>query len=215
MVGPASVARRRNGVVSAAAGEAELSAGQATAARHSRSQRRRWRPDASGGGDRRRSLLGAVATGPEHAGDCGHWFDYVEMWAQDVGAVVGYHAGAAAVAEDVDAVGVPRCEVGFPGRCAVDRDGVGFGCVVSDRGGCGGGCQLVAAARSVAAGLPVDAALQVGQAAAYPASVLIGPMMRLAQMDYGNTAGVGRCGEAHEGLAAADVPALISLRGRA
>ncbi len=64
---------------------------------------------------------------------------------------------------------------------------------------------MVAAAQSVAAGLPVDAALQVGQAAAYPASMLIGPMMQLAQMGTtANTAGLA--GAEAAGLAAADVP---------
>ncbi|CKP45101.1 PPE family protein [Mycobacterium tuberculosis] len=64
---------------------------------------------------------------------------------------------------------------------------------------------VVAAAQSVAAGLPVDAALQVGQAAAYPASMLIGPMMQLAQMGTtANTAGLA--GAEAAGLAAADVP---------
>lgn len=63
----------------------------------------------------------------------------------------------------------------------------------------------VALVDAVAASCSVDAALQVGQAAAYPASMLIGPMMQLAQMGTtANTAGLA--GAEAAGLAAADVP---------
>ncbi|MEQ0575155.1 PPE family protein [Mycobacterium tuberculosis] len=99
--GPASVAMAGAaapyvGWLSAAAGQAELSAGQATAAATAveaalaligSSPGTAMRPELLG------ALVATVRPGSEHAGDCGHWVVHVEMWAQDVGAMVGYHAG--------------------------------------------------------------------------------------------------------------------------
>ncbi|KCQ89356.1 hypothetical protein X198_02444 [Mycobacterium tuberculosis BTB11-300] len=90
------------GWLSAAAGQAELSAGQATAAATAfeAALAATVHPAAV---TANRVLLGAlVATnilGQNTPAIAATEFDYVEMWAQDVGAMVGYHAGAAAVAE--------------------------------------------------------------------------------------------------------------------
>lgn len=137
-------------------------------------------------------------------------FDYVEMWAQDVGAMVGYHAGAAAVAETLTPFSVPPLDLaGLASQAGAQLTGMATSVSAAlspiAEGAVEGVPAVVAAAQSVAAGLPVDAALQVGQAAAYPASMLIGPMMQLAQMGTtANTAGLA--GAEAAGLAAADVP---------
>ncbi|WP_031750453.1 PPE family protein [Mycobacterium tuberculosis] len=216
--GPASVAMAGAaapyvGWLSAAAGQAELSAGQATAAATAfeAALAATVHPAAV---TANRVLLGAlVATnilGQNTPAIAATEFDYVEMWAQDVGAMVGYHAGAAAVAETLTPFSVPPLDLaGLVSQAGAQLTGMATSVSAAlspiAEGAVEGVPAVVAAAQSVAAGLPVDAALQVGQAAAYPASMLIGPMMQLAQMGTtANTAGLA--GAEAAGLAAADVP---------
>lgn len=216
--GPASVAMAGAaapyvGWLSAAAGQAELSAGQATAAATAfeAALAATVHPAAV---TANRVLLGAlVATnilGQNTPAIAATEFDYVEMWAQDVGAMVGYHAGAAAVAETLTPFSVPPLDLaGLASQAGAQLTGMATSVSAAlspiAEGAVEGVPAVVAAAQSVAAGLPVDAALQVGQAAAYPASMLIGPMMQLAQMGTtANTAGLA--GAEAAGLAAADVP---------
>lgn len=201
------------GWLSAAAGQAELSAGQATAAATAfeAALAATVHPAAV---TANRVLLGAlVATnilGQNTPAIAATEFDYVEMWAQDVGAMVGYHAGAAAVAETLTPFSVPPLDLaGLASQAGAQLTGMATSVSAAlspiAEGAVEGVPAVVAAAQSVAAGLPVDAALQVGQAAAYPASMLIGPMMQLAQMGTtANTAGLA--GAEAAGLAAADVP---------
>lgn len=170
--------------------------------------------DLYAGSGANRVLLGAlVATnilGQNTPAIAATEFDYVEMWAQDVGAMVGYHAGAAAVAETLTPFSVPPLDLaGLASQAGAQLTGMATSVSAAlspiAEGAVEGVPAVVAAAQSVAAGLPVDAALQVGQAAAYPASMLIGPMMQLAQMGTtANTAGLA--GAEAAGLAAADVP---------
>ncbi|REZ56614.1 PPE domain-containing protein, partial [Mycobacterium tuberculosis] len=100
--------------LSAAAGQAELSAGQATAAATAfeAALAATVHPAAV---TANRVLLGAlVATnilGQNTPAIAATEFDYVEMWAQDVGAMVGYHAGAAAVAETLTPFSVPPLDL--------------------------------------------------------------------------------------------------------
>lgn len=216
--GPASVAMAGAaapyvGWLSAAAGQAELSAGQATAAATAfeAALAATVHPAAV---TANRVMLGAlVATnilGQNTPAIAATEFDYVEMWAQDVGAMVGYHAGAAAVAETLTPFSVPPLDLaGLASQAGAQLTGMATSVSAAlspiAEGAVEGVPAVVAAAQSVAAGLPVDAALQVGQAAAYPASMLIGPMMQLAQMGTtANTAGLA--GAEAAGLAAADVP---------
>ncbi|WP_031713555.1 PPE family protein, SVP subgroup [Mycobacterium tuberculosis] len=119
-------------------------------------------------------------------------------------------AGAAAVAETLTPFSVPPLDLaGLASQAGAQLTGMATSVSAAlspiAEGAVEGVPAVVAAAQSVAAGLPVDAALQVGQAAAYPASMLIGPMMQLAQMGTtANTAGLA--GAEAAGLAAADVP---------
>lgn len=117
---------------------------------------------------------------------------------------------AAAVAETLTPFSVPPLDLaGLASQAGAQLTGMATSVSAAlspiAEGAVEGVPAVVAAAQSVAAGLPVDAALQVGQAAAYPASMLIGPMMQLAQMGTtANTAGLA--GAEAAGLAAADVP---------
>ena len=65
-------------------------------------------------------------------------FDYVEMWAQDVGAMLGYHAGATTVAAALPSFSLPTLS-GLEGLVSSAVSPlVGVGSVVSGRGARGG-----------------------------------------------------------------------------
>ncbi len=163
--GPASVAMAGAaapyvGWLSAAAGQAELSAGQATAAATAfeAALAATVHPAAV---TANRVLLGAlVATnilGQNTPAIAATEFDYVEMWAQDVGAMVGYHAGAAAVAETLTPFSVPPLDLaGLASQAGAQLTGMATSVSAAlspiAEGAVEGVPAVVAAAQSVAAG---------------------------------------------------------------
>jgi len=138
-------------------------------------------------------------------------FQYVEMWAQDVGAMLGYYSGATTVASTLTPFSVPP--ISLPGLDAVSSALAG----VSSAGASLGsqGAALVAAApvalsavESVANEVPLSSVTSVAQIAMYPASMMISPMMSLAQMGaQGGNAGAAGLGAA--GLASAEAPKMV------
>ncbi|QLL05791.1 PPE family protein [Mycobacterium vicinigordonae] len=136
-------------------------------------------------------------------------FDYVEMWAQDVAAMLGYHSGATAVAESLMPFSMPP--VDLAGLVATVNGNVA-GLATSATAALSpiaeqvtaGAATLIAGVQSVASGAPVSMLMQVAQAGAMPASMMLGPLMQLGQ-----TANVGAAGltGAAEGLA--DVPKFV------
>ncbi|OBI88815.1 PPE family protein [Mycobacterium asiaticum] len=116
-------------------------------------------------------------------------FDYVEMWAQDVAAMVGYHGGATAVAASVTPFAVPpvslaglATQVATNASAAVSPLVQGVTAVVPG---------LVSGVQSVAAAVPVQSLASVAQVGTLPASMLISPMMQLAQLANSSSASAG------------------------
>ncbi len=136
-------------------------------------------------------------------------FDYVEMWAQDVAAMLGYHSGATAVAESLTPFSVPPLDLAGLAS-TVNANVVGFATSASAalspvaQGVAEGASELVAGAQSFAAAVPVST-LMVVQAGAMPASMLIGPLTQLGQTASTSTA--ASLASATEGLA--DVPKFV------
>ncbi|WP_264960820.1 PPE family protein, partial [Mycobacterium kiyosense] len=137
-------------------------------------------------------------------------FDYVEMWAQDVAAMLGYHSGATAVAESLTPFSVPPLDLAGLAS-TVNANVVGFATSASAalspvaQGVAEGASELVAGAQSFAAAVPVSTLMSVVQAGAMPASMLIGPLTQLGQTASTSTA--ASLASATEGLA--DVPKFV------
>lgn len=205
--GPASVAMAGAaapyvGWLSAAAGQAELSAGQATAAATAfeAALAATVHPAAV---TANRVLLGAlVATnilGQNTPAIAATEFDYVEMWAQDVGAMVGYHAGAAAVAETLTPFSVPPLDLaGLASQAGAQLTGMATSVSAAlspiaegavEGAGCGG-CGAVGGGR-VAGGCGAAGGAGRGVSGQYVdwADDAVG-----ADGDYGQHGWVGRCG---------------------
>lgn len=146
--------------------------------------------------------------------------EYLEMWAQDVAAMVGYHAGAMSVAATLPSFSTPP--MGLAGL------GAGLGnflsSIVSSFSSLlpvGGLAGLAGQFQTVIAGIPaalsgavsqlsttlsavpVTSLVSVAQVGMYPASMVVSPMMSLAQV--GN--GAGLASSAATGVA--DVPRFV------
>ncbi len=149
-------------------------------------------------------------------------FQYVEMWAQDVGAMLGYHAGATSVASSLGTFGIPPVNLAGLSSWAGQFGSAVIG-AASQVGSqlASGGSSLssgvssmvsavpgaVTSVESSASALPWSSLLQVGQIGMYPASMAISPMMSLMQM--ANSSSHGLAGAAAMGAgAAANVPKL-------
>ncbi|MHA7649334.1 PPE family protein [Mycobacterium sp. ML4] len=106
-------------------------------------------------------------------------FDYMEMWAQDVAAMVGYHGGATAVAASltpfalppVDLAGLAANVTGLATTASAAISPALQGVVSAAPG-------IVAGAQSAAAALPIQSIASLAQLGAMPASMLIGPLMQ-------------------------------------
>ncbi|OBK14847.1 PPE family protein [Mycobacterium asiaticum] len=107
--------------------------------------------------------------------------DYERMWAQDVSAMVGYRAGAASVASALAPLAVPPAVVTDVASQAVNG--------------------ISSALQSVVTAVPLDSLSSLAQVATLPVSMLLSPMMSLAQS--ANGAGVAAATSL-----GADAPAL-------
>src|SRR5271169_894941 len=100
-------------------------------------------------------------------------FDYVEMWAQDVAAMLGYHAGATSVAAAVSPFSLPPVSLSA------------LGGLVAPLAGASSALSLIPSAvgevSSLASTLPLSSLASVAQVAFYPASMMMSPIMMAAQ----------------------------------
>jgi PPE-repeat protein len=110
-------------------------------------------------------------------------FHYVEMWAQDVAAMVGYHGGAMSVAASLTPFAAPPIDLG------------GLASQIP---------ALLTAAQSLVSGAPLQSLASVAQVATLPVSMLMSPIMSLAQ-----GANAGTAGLANAASAGAGVPKLV------
>ncbi len=146
-------------------------------------------------------------------------FQYVEMWAQDVGAMLGYHAGATSVASSLGTFSIPPVNLAGLSSWA-GQFGTAVAGAASQVGSqlASGGSSLssvvsavpdaMSSLESSASALPWSSLLQVGQIGMYPASMMLSPMMSLMQMANSNSAAVAHAAGAGAGAMAADVPKL-------
>lgn len=130
-------------------------------------------------------------------------FDYVEMWAQDVAAMIGYHGGATAVASSLAPFAAPPVDLaGLATSASAVLSPVLQGVTGTVAGPLSG---IVAGVQSAASALPVQSLMSVAQVAAMPASMLIGPLMQAGQAANVGTAGLA--GATTAGLA--DTPKFV------
>ncbi|MDP7725056.1 PPE family protein [Mycobacterium sp. TY814] len=151
-------------------------------------------------------------------------FDYVEMWAQDVAAMVGYHGGATAVAASLTPFAIPPVDLaGLAVNVGAEFTGLATSAsaAVSPavQGVVSAAPGLVAGVQSAASALPIQSLVSVAQAGMYPASMLMSPMMQLANS--ANAAGTAGLAGATTGVVDATkfvgdtAPAVKGLGGGA
>jgi PPE-repeat protein len=122
-------------------------------------------------------------------------FDYVEMWAQDVAAMLGYHAGATSVAAAVSPFSLPPVNLsGLTGLVSSIAPLAEASSALS---------VIPSAVSSLASTLPLSSLASVAQVAFYPASLMMSPIMMAVQS--ANSSGMAGAA----GLAAASAPKMV------
>jgi PPE-repeat protein len=201
--GPTSVAMAAAatpyvGWLSAAAGQAALAGGQARAAATAFETALAATIHPAVVSANRYSLLSLIDTnffGLHAPAIAANEADYVEMWAQDVTAMVGYFTGATSVASTLAPFSLPPIDLaGFAAQAATQVAGAFVAAPV-----------VATAVQSVVAGLPLQQIMSVAQIGMYPASMLISPMMSLAQSANAGTAGLAGAAA----MGAADMPKFV------
>jgi PPE-repeat protein len=148
-------------------------------------------------------------------------FEYMEMWAQDVGAMLGYHGGAAAVAAALPSFSLPSFSLsGLTGLLgATPLTGVLSG--VTGLAGPGGTAltsalspvtSVVTSAGSTALSSFTGLYSQYGsllQVVMTPASLAMSPMMMAVQAGMSASNSSGLAGASAAGLAGADAPKFV------
>jgi PPE-repeat protein len=196
------------GWLSAAASQAEAAAAQARAAATAFESALTATVPTAAVLANRSQLLTLIATnilGQNTPAIAATEFEYIEMWAQDVGAMVGYHAGAASVASALPSFSLPPVSLaGLAGLVSSPLSGLSN--LASGVAGLAGGTGLVSEAVSMVSSIEPtlssavssvvanpSSLMSVFQIAMYPASMMMSPIMMAAQ------AGMG----AHPALASA------------
>ncbi|OBK16226.1 PPE family protein [Mycobacterium asiaticum] len=152
------------GWLNSAAGQAESAAGQARAAAALFDTALTATVHPAAVTANRVTLMSLVATnflGQNTPAIAGTELDYQEMWAQDVAAMAGYQAGAVSVGSALAPLTVPPTILTDVASQAVSG--------------------LSSALQSVVSGLPVESLSSLVQVAALPVSMLLSPIMSLAQ----------------------------------
>ncbi|OBA72719.1 hypothetical protein A5641_07420 [Mycobacterium sp. 1554424.7] len=118
-------------------------------------------------------------------------FEYMEMWAQDVAAMVGYHGGALGVAAALPSFSLPPVNLsGLTGLLSAPLTGVasqagGFASALSGAIGASGAVAAVGSAVSQASALasaaPISSLSTVAQVGMMPVSMMMSPIMMAAQ----------------------------------
>jgi len=216
--GPASVAMVAAaspyvGWLSAAAGQAALAAGQARAAATTFETALAATVHPAAVTANRVSLMALIATnflGQNTPAIAANEADYIEMWAQDVGAMLGYFTGATSVASTLTPFSTPPVDLaglatqvgaqisGFAGGISAGVAPVAQGVVDVVPG-------LVIGVQSAVASAPLQQIMAVAQIGAMPISMMMSPMMSLMQGANGGAAAMA--GTAAAGLV--DAPKFV------
>ena len=182
----------------------------------------------------RTSLLVLVATnilGQNTPAIFENEFHYMEMWAQDVAAMLGYHTGATSVASTLTPFDAPPTSLAGLGDWA-SQLGTAISAAESSlvsgaqslgtnllSGATSLGTQIAAVApglvtgvQSAVSAVPISSLSQVAQIAMYPASMAMSPMMSLLQMGMqgaNGTAGAAGLVGATAGELGAEGPKMV------
>jgi PPE-repeat protein len=114
-------------------------------------------------------------------------FHYGQMWAQDIAAMVGYHGGAMSVASSLAPFAAPPMSLAASASEAVDP-----------------AMALLTALQSLVSGPSLQSLSSLAQVATLPVSMLMSPIMSLAQ-----GANAGTAGLANAATVGADVPKFV------
>jgi PPE-repeat protein len=144
-------------------------------------------------------------------------FEYMEMWAQDVGAMLGYHSAATSAASTLAPFSVPPTSLS--GLTSWASQAVsGISTAVTSAGGAP--LQSLAAEAPAAMSLVQSLPLQDATMLLYPVSMMMSPMMMLMRMGTMGGAGstAGLAGAAAAGVAGSPklvgaVPSMTPLHG--
>ncbi|KQH76300.1 hypothetical protein AO501_29080 [Mycobacterium gordonae] len=129
-------------------------------------------------------------------------FDYSEMWAQDVSAMVGYFTGALSVASTLTPFSMPPVDLaGVVSRAGVQAVAIGTQAATQATAAVATVPIAATAVQSLAAALPLQQVSSIAQLGAVPASTLISPMLQLAQSAQAGAAGLAG--------GAADLPKFV------
>ncbi|MHA7649331.1 PPE family protein [Mycobacterium sp. ML4] len=196
-----------------AAAQAQLAAGQARAAASAFESALTATVHPAVVTANRTSLLTLIATnflGLNTPAIAANEFDYVEMWAQDVAAMVGYHGGATAVAASLTPFALPPVDlVGLAANVGAGFTGLATSASAAISPAVQGTLSavpaLVTGVQSAASALPLQSLASVAQLGAMPASMLIGPLVQAGQSATASTAGL--VGATEAGLA--DAPKFV------
>jgi PPE-repeat protein len=175
------------GWLSAAAGQAEAAASQARAAATAFESAQTATILPAAVTANRVSLATLIATnilGQNTPAIALNELEYLEMWAQDVGAMVGYHAGAASVAATLPSFSLPQLSLTGLGGIASEVAGA-VSSAAAPLAGASSALSVIPSAvgevSSLASTLPLSSLASVAQVAFYPASLMMSPIMMAAQ----------------------------------
>jgi hypothetical protein len=129
-------------------------------------------------------------------------FDYVEMWAQDVGAMLGYHAGATSVASLLPSFSIPPATLsGLEGLVSsAISPVVGIGSVVG---------EVVPEVSALASQIPLQSVESFAQIAMYPASMAMSPIMMAVQAATQSSNAAGMAAGAAGAAGLVDAPKML------
>jgi PPE-repeat protein len=203
------------GWLGAAAGQAESAAAQArTAATTFESALTATVPTAAVTANRVQ-LMALIATnilGQNTPAIFATEFEYMEMWAQDVGAMLGYHAGAAAVAAALPSFS--PASFSLPGLAqlvaplsgvATEVTGLATGATSVIGAPIEAAMTAATGVSSLAQSLPISSLSTVAQVGMMPVSMMMSPIMMAAQAGMGANPAAALAGV----NAAADVPKFV------
>lgn len=181
------------GWLSAASGQAEAAASQARAAATAFETAQAATVLPAAVTANRVSLMSLIATnflGQNTPAIAMNELEYLEMWAQDVGAMLGYHTGATSVASLLPSFSVPPVSLAGLEQFVTSALSSVSG-LLPVRGLAGLANELQTAVSAIpsavshvsssVSSVPLSSLTSVAQIGMYPASMLMSPMMMLAQ----------------------------------
>jgi PPE-repeat protein len=124
-------------------------------------------------------------------------FEYMEMWAQDVAAMLGYHGGALGVAAALPSFSLPPVNLsGLTGLLSAPLTGVAsqatslassLTSAVAASGAVTAVSSAVSSASSLASAAPISSLSTVAQVGMMPVSMMMSPIMMAAQAGMGSS----------------------------